>query len=111
MIVLVLEKVPPRLRGELSRWCIEVATGVFVGTMSAVVRDLLWEKCCHQRAAGRCVLVHPARNEQGFLIRMDGDNDRRVVDLDGLALVAVRTARAAQHQRRRSRRLPAPEQG
>lgn len=43
MMVLVLEKVPASLRGELTRWLLEPKTGVFVGRVSAQVRDLLWE--------------------------------------------------------------------
>jgi len=41
MVVLILEKVPRSLRGELTRWMIEVDTGIFVGRLSAMVRDLL----------------------------------------------------------------------
>ena len=35
MTVLILERVPATLRGELSRWMIEPRTGVFVGKVSA----------------------------------------------------------------------------
>ena len=42
MTVIVLEKVPVALRGELTRWLLEIASGVFVGTISGLVRDLLW---------------------------------------------------------------------
>lgn len=45
MVIMTLEKVPKSLRGELSRWMVEIQTGVFVGKLSALVRDLLWEKC------------------------------------------------------------------
>lgn len=106
MIVLVLEKVPVALRGELSRWCIEVSTGVFVGNASATVRELLFEKCIERKQSGRCVLAHRAPNEQGFAIRIEGSEDRRVVDCEGLQLVAVKTAKATEHIKRRQRRLP-----
>ena len=39
MLVMILEKVPPSLRGELSRWTIEPKTGIFVGKVSAMVRE------------------------------------------------------------------------
>ena len=38
MVVMILERVPVLLRGELTRWLLEVRAGVFVGTMSAGVR-------------------------------------------------------------------------
>lgn len=44
MVILICEKVPDGLRGELSRWMIEPKTNVFVGKMSAVVRDKLWQR-------------------------------------------------------------------
>ena len=57
MIVMTLERVPPSLRGELTRWLIEVQTGVYVGTVSAAVRDLLWEKVVQHARTGRCTQV------------------------------------------------------
>lgn len=93
MVVMVLEKVPPSLRGELSRWMVEVQTGVYVGSLSALVRDLLWHKCIRNGAGGRCCQVYRTNNEQGYDIRIAGDSNRFVVDQDGLLLVSVRNAR------------------
>lgn len=45
MVIMVLEKIPVSLRGELTRWLFEVHTGVYIGHVSGMVRDLLWEKC------------------------------------------------------------------
>ncbi len=93
MVVMVLEKVPKSLRGELTRWMLEVSTGVFVGTLSAVVRDLLWEKCVEKSRAGRCCQLYRTNNEQGYAIRMHGDSNRSVSDFDGLMLVTVKNAK------------------
>lgn len=41
MIVITLSKVPMSLRGDLTKWCQEVQTGVYVGNFSARIRDLL----------------------------------------------------------------------
>ena len=46
MVVMILENVSPSLRGELTRWLIEPHPGVFVGHVTARVRDLLWKLCC-----------------------------------------------------------------
>ena len=64
MLVITLEAVPPSLRGELTRWLIEVQTGVYVGNVSGLVRDLLWDKCVQHARAGRCTQVYRANNEQ-----------------------------------------------
>ena len=96
MLVMTLEAVPESLRGELSRWLIEVQPGVYVGNASALVRDLLWDKAVGHTRRGRCTQVYRANNEQGFVIRTHGDPTRRVVSLDGYQLVAVRNARHAE---------------
>lgn len=92
MVVIVLENVPKRLRGELSRWMLEVSTGVFVGSLSALVRDLLWQKCVEKKTAGRVCMMYRYNNEQGFLVRTHGDTTRKLVDFEGLTLVAVQNA-------------------
>lgn len=93
MVIMVLENVPTSLRGELTRWMVEVQTGVFVGTMSALVRDLLWQKCTAKLKDGHCCQVYSINNEQGFSIRVQGDKTRKVIDLEGLLLVGVKSAR------------------
>ncbi|MBS3934093.1 MAG: type I-E CRISPR-associated endoribonuclease Cas2 [Truepera sp.] len=93
MVVMILEKVPKSLRGELTRWMLEVSTGVFVGTASGMVRDLLWEKCVDKSRAGRCCQLYRTNNEQGYAIRMHGDSNRSVSDFDGLTLVTVKNAK------------------
>jgi CRISPR-associated protein Cas2 len=89
---MILEKVPKSLRGELSRWMLEVSTGLFVGSMTALVRDLLWEKCLEKSRAGRCCQIYHANNEQGFEIRMEGDSNRSLIDFDGLIFVSIKNA-------------------
>lgn len=89
MIVLVLEKVPVSLRGELTRWLLEPKTGVFVGRVSALVRDLLWEKVCDKMKAGGGFMIHQSDSEQGFSLRMHGKTARQVTDYEGLSLITI----------------------
>ena len=89
MIVMLLEKVPVRLRGELTRWLIEPSNGVFVGHVNAMVRERLWEKCCKARGAGGIVQLWSTNNEQHFSMRMSGDTTRQIVELEGLQLIQV----------------------
>jgi CRISPR-associated protein Cas2 len=86
---MILERVPTSLRGELTRWLIEPKAGVFVGSVSALVRDKLWEKACQSAQGGACILVHSANCEQGFAVRLWGRASREVVDYDGLQLIRV----------------------
>jgi len=58
MVVLILERVPPSLRGELSRWMVEAKASVFVGSLSAMVRDRLWTRACGRVGEGSAVLVY-----------------------------------------------------
>jgi len=89
MVVLILERVPPKLRGELTRWFLEPKAGVFVGRVSAMVRDKLWEKTCRQAAGGGCVMMYSSDNEQGFRIQSWGKMARSVEDFEGLFLIRI----------------------
>jgi CRISPR-associated protein Cas2 len=89
MVVLILERVPGSLRGELTRWLLEPRAGVFVGKIPAGVRDRLWEKACGAMAGGAGMLIHNADNEQGFSVRFWGATNRSVVDYEGLTLIQV----------------------
>jgi CRISPR-associated protein Cas2 len=89
MVVLILERVPQGLRGELTRWLLEPKAGVFVGRVSAMVRDRLWEKACRNAREGGCLMIHASDNEQGFQVRTWGSTARSVEDFEGLFLVRV----------------------
>lgn len=89
MVVMILESVPTSLRGELTRWMLEPKAGVFVGTLSAMVRDKLWEKACKNVRDGGCMLIYRTNNEQGFAIRLHGQCKRAAIDFEGLTLIRI----------------------
>ncbi|MCD0485207.1 type I-E CRISPR-associated endoribonuclease Cas2e [Streptacidiphilus sp. ASG 303] len=89
MVVIATTAVPDTLRGALSRWTIEVVPGIFVGTVSARVRDQLWDAASQVVGDGAAVLIHPAANEQGFALRTAGARRRQPVDFDGLTLIRM----------------------
>jgi CRISPR-associated protein Cas2 len=96
MIVMILENVSPSLRGELTRWLIEPRAGVFVGHVSGLVRDRLWEKCIKQRGDGGIIQIWSTNTEQRFAIRSWGETDRDLVEFDGIWLIRrQKTARPA----------------
>lgn len=87
VVMIVMDRSTQALRGELTRWMLEVKAGVFVGTVSAMVKDLLWEKVQDDIDAGAALMIYPAQNEQGFAMEMCHSPKRAIVDFDGLYLV------------------------
>lgn len=86
MIVMILERVTPSLRGELTRWLIQPKTGVFVGRVSARVRDLLWDKVTTSKGNGAALIVYQDATEQGFSIKTSGRTTKIVENFEGLLL-------------------------
>jgi len=89
MIVLIVERVSPSARGELTKWLIEVKAGVFVGRVSAMVRDRLWDKVVDGMRDGSAVLIYSTNTEQGYAMQMVGDRSRNVRDFEGLSLITT----------------------
>ncbi len=89
MIVMILERVPVSLRGELSRWLLEPRAGVFVGSIKSTVRTKLWERVCSGMKGGAGIMLYQTNNEQGFEIQFWGTTDRSVIDCDGLKLIQI----------------------
>lgn len=86
MVVLVLTACPSGLRGHLTRWLLEVSPGVFVGHVSARVRDLMWERVVELAKDGRAIMIHTARGEQRLAFKVHR-HDWKPVDLDGVQLM------------------------
>lgn len=89
MVVFAMENIPENFRGELTRWMIEVKAGVFVGNITQVVRNILWDKICKYENSGAAVMIFSFNNEQGFSMEMCGQPRRRVVDLEGVFLIST----------------------
>ncbi|MCH9276915.1 type I-E CRISPR-associated endoribonuclease Cas2e [Bifidobacterium amazonense] len=86
MVVIVLTACPAGLRGDLTRWLLGISAGVFVGHVSARVRDRLWERIVALIRDGRAIMVYSARNEQHFAFRVHRA-DWIPEDCDGLELI------------------------
>jgi CRISPR-associated protein Cas2 len=87
MTIIILEKVPSTLKGELSKWLIEIATGVFVGKTSALVREKLWEKCIDKCNDGRVTMAWKTNNEQGFDFKNHNEQRMIPIDIEGIKLI------------------------
>jgi len=94
-VVVVTENVPPRLRGRMAIWLLEVRAGVYIGDVSARTRDVLWEHLCAGYEGGNVVMAWASAHESGYEFRTLGSNRRMPVEFDGLQLVAFRPTEPA----------------
>ncbi|MFD4363695.1 type I-E CRISPR-associated endoribonuclease Cas2e [Streptomyces anulatus] len=63
---------------------VEPTPGLYVGTLSARVREEAWSVVTASIGAGAAVLLHPAPTEQGFTLHTAGERRRIPQDFDGL---------------------------
>ncbi len=88
MLVIVVENAPPRLRGRLAVWLVEVRAGVYVGDVSRRLREKIWEQIGVGIEEGNAVMVWSTNTESGFDFLTLGKNRRMPVEFDGLKLVS-----------------------
>lgn len=88
MLVVVTENVPPRLRGRLAIWLLQIRAGVYVGNVSQRVREMIWQQCSTLYEDGNVVMAWATNTESGFDFQTLGKNRRIPVDFDGLRLVS-----------------------
>ena len=88
MLVIVLENAPPRLRGRMAIWLLEVRAGVYVGNYSRKVREYLWEQVEEGLEDGNAVMAWQANTESGFEFLTLGKNRRMPAEFDGARLVS-----------------------
>jgi CRISPR-associated protein Cas2 len=86
MLALTLTDCPAGLRGDLTKWLLEIAAGVYVGNVSARVRDELWLRIIETCKNGRAVLAYDTNNEQGLDFKVHGDS-WEPIDFDGIKLI------------------------
>lgn len=86
--VITLRNVPQSLRGDLTKWMQEVATGVYVGNFNTKIRESLWDRVLSTAGTGEVTLSYACRNEIGYSFETVGA-DRQVIDCDGIPLVMI----------------------
>ena len=87
MLVIVVNNAPPRLRGRLAVWLLEIRAGVYVGNYSRRTREMIWGQVKSEIGDGDGIIAWAARNDVGYDFDTCGNNRRIPVDLDGLKLV------------------------
>lgn len=88
MTVVTLSKVPPSLRGDLTKWMQEIATGVYVGNFNTRVREQLWERIKQSVGSGEATMSYANRNELGYQFETYRTH-RQNVSYDGIPLVMI----------------------
>lgn len=88
MLVTVVENAPPRLRGRLAVWLLEVRAGIYVGKVSRRVREMIWTQIEKGIEDGNAVMAWSTNSESGFDFMTLGANRRIPVDMDGIKLVS-----------------------
>jgi CRISPR-associated protein Cas2 len=88
--VVVTENVPPRLRGRLAIWLLEVRAGVYIGDISKRTREMIWQQLNEGFEDGNVLLAWASSHESGYEFQTLGLSRRIPVDFDGLKLVSFR---------------------
>ncbi len=88
MMVIVLENAPPRLRGRLALWLLEIRAGVYVGQYSVRIREMLWQQVYEGLEQGNTVMAWSCSEEAGFDFRTLGTNRRKPCYLDKVKLIS-----------------------
>ncbi len=88
MMVIAVNNAPPRLRGRLAVWLLEIRAGVYVGRYSSRVRGRIWEQVKAGIDGGDAVICWAAPTDQGFDFDTVGTNRRMPQDFDGMKLVS-----------------------
>jgi CRISPR-associated protein Cas2 len=88
MLTVVTENVPPRLRGRLAVWLLQVRAGVYIGDVSQKVREMIWYQISELYEDGNVVMAWATNTESGFDFQTLGENRRKPTDSDGLRLVS-----------------------
>lgn len=86
--VITLRNVPNSLRGDLSRWMQEIATGVYIGNYNSKVREYLWKRISETVKEGEATISYSCRNEIGYSFSTC-NTERQIVDFDGIPLVLL----------------------
>ena len=65
-MVIVVENAPPRLRGRLAVWLLEIRADVYVGRYSRRVRERIWAEVEELIEDGDALIAWVAPTDQGY---------------------------------------------
>lgn len=86
-MMFITQNVPSGLRGELTKWMLQLKPGVFLGTLSTLVGEKLWDKIQENYTKGGAIWVKATNNEQKFKLAVSGKTNWKIRNFDGLQLI------------------------
>lgn len=93
--VITLKRSTPSLRGDLTKWMQEIATGVYIGNFNTRVREKLWSRVIETVGDGEATMSFAYRNEIGYQF-VTWNTRRENIDCDGIPLVLLPVEQAEQ---------------
>ena len=90
MLVIAVNNAPPRLRGRLAVWLLEIRAGIYVGDYSRKTREMIWGQVIDEIEQGDAIAAWSAPTDAGYDFDTCGRNRRMPVNLDGIKLVSFR---------------------
>ena len=84
----MVENAPPRLRGRLAVWLLEIRAGVYVGNLSRRTREMVWGQIEKGIEEGNAVMAWSTNTESGYDFLTLGPNRRIPKEMDGIKLVS-----------------------
>ena len=88
MLVIVVENAPPRLRGRVALWLLEVRAGIYLGKVSRRLREMVWDSVEKGIGEGNAEMAWSTNTESSFDLLTIGANRRIPVEMDGIKLVS-----------------------
>jgi len=95
--VITLKRSTPSLRGDLTKWMQEIATGVYIGNFNTRVREKLWSRVIETVGDGEATMSFAYRNEIGYQF-VTWNTRRENIDCDGIPLVLLPVEQAGQNE-------------
>ncbi|MGI6333721.1 MAG: type I-E CRISPR-associated endoribonuclease Cas2e [Saccharofermentanales bacterium] len=95
--VITLKKSTPSLRGDLTKWMQEIATGVYIGNFNARIREKLWIRITETVGDGEATMSYAYRNEIGYQF-VTWNTERENIDCDGIPLVLLPICKEMLHK-------------
>ena len=86
--VVTLKKSTPSLRGDLTKWMQEIATGVYIGNFNTRIREKLWDRITSTVGDGEATMSYACRNEIGYQF-VTWNTERESIDYEGIPLVLI----------------------
>lgn len=86
--VITLSKVPPSLRGDLTKWMQEISSGIYVGNFNTRIREKLWLRVMENIGTGEATMSYAYPNEIGYQFKTF-NTKREAIYYDGVPLVLL----------------------